>query len=134
MYSVYNCVWFQIFHGGDQDILWLQRDFGIYVVNMFDTSKAMKALNFPKFSLQHLVHSCCNELLDKKLQKADWRLRYSQNIFILIAAVGSMVRSSVLFWYTIYNIYSVQILRVLRKLIFSGIICCLSPNSGIVQF
>ena len=27
----------KIFHGADWDIKWLQRDFGIFVVNMFDT-------------------------------------------------------------------------------------------------
>ena len=27
----------KLFHGADWDIKWLQRDFGIYVVNMFDT-------------------------------------------------------------------------------------------------
>ena len=27
----------KIFHGADWDVKWLQRDFGIYVVNMFDT-------------------------------------------------------------------------------------------------
>lgn len=30
---------FQVFHGADNDILWLQRDFHIYVVNLFDTAK-----------------------------------------------------------------------------------------------
>ena len=29
----------QILHGSDQDILWLQRDLGLYVVNMFDTGQ-----------------------------------------------------------------------------------------------
>ncbi|CAM0906038.1 unnamed protein product [Alopecurus aequalis] len=29
----------KIFHGADNDVLWLQRDFHIYVVNMFDTAK-----------------------------------------------------------------------------------------------
>lgn len=28
-----------MFHGADNDILWLQRDFHIYVVNLFDTAK-----------------------------------------------------------------------------------------------
>lgn len=67
---------FQVFHGADSDIAWLQRDFGIYVVNMFDTYKAMRVLNYSKFSYQHLVQTCCNHTLDKKFQKADWRLRY----------------------------------------------------------
>ncbi|CAG9538200.1 unnamed protein product [Cercopithifilaria johnstoni] len=65
----------KVFHGADSDIVWLQRDFGIYVVNMFDTYKAMRVLNYSKFSYQHLVQTCCNHILDKKFQKADWRLR-----------------------------------------------------------
>lgn len=28
-----------MFHGADNDVLWLQRDFHIYVVNLFDTAK-----------------------------------------------------------------------------------------------
>ena len=27
----------KVLHGADMDIQWLQRDFGLYVVNMFDT-------------------------------------------------------------------------------------------------
>lgn len=27
----------KVLHGADMDILWLQRDFGLYIVNMFDT-------------------------------------------------------------------------------------------------
>ena len=27
----------KLFHGADWDIKWLQRDFGVYVINMFDT-------------------------------------------------------------------------------------------------
>lgn len=26
-------------HGADRDVLWLQRDFGIYVANLFDTGQ-----------------------------------------------------------------------------------------------
>ncbi|WVZ66082.1 hypothetical protein U9M48_015356 [Paspalum notatum var. saurae] len=33
----------KIFHGADNDVLWLQRDFHIYVVNMFDTAKQLTA-------------------------------------------------------------------------------------------
>ncbi|XP_034701394.1 protein RRP6-like 3 isoform X3 [Vitis riparia] len=29
----------KVFHGADNDVLWLQRDFHIYVVNLFDTAK-----------------------------------------------------------------------------------------------
>ena len=34
------CVCMQVVHGGDNDVLWLQRDYHIYMVNVFDTEKA----------------------------------------------------------------------------------------------
>lgn len=65
----------KIFHGADLDIKWLQKDFGIYVVNIFDTGKAAKLLQFTSFSLSFLVKHYCNENLNKKYQLADWRIR-----------------------------------------------------------
>ena len=38
----------KIFHGGQADILWLQKDFGVYIVNMFDTFYASQKLCLPK--------------------------------------------------------------------------------------
>jgi exosome complex exonuclease RRP6 len=35
----------KVLHGADYDILWLQKDFGLYVVNMFDTGQAARLLN-----------------------------------------------------------------------------------------
>ena len=29
----------QVLHGADSDVKWLQRDFGLYIVNMFDTGQ-----------------------------------------------------------------------------------------------
>ena len=66
----------KVFHGAEEDIKWLQRDFGIYVVNMFDTHIAMKALKMSRLSLQYLVEHFCGITLGKELQKADWRIRY----------------------------------------------------------
>uniref|UniRef100_A0AC34QGP7 HRDC domain-containing protein n=3 Tax=Panagrolaimus sp. JU765 TaxID=591449 RepID=A0AC34QGP7_9BILA len=65
----------KIFHGAEEDVLWLQRDFGIYVVNMFDTHVAMKVLGMSRLSLQYLVENFCGITLGKELQKADWRIR-----------------------------------------------------------
>ena len=31
-------------HGGDNDVLWLQRDFHVYMVNVFDTEKACQVI------------------------------------------------------------------------------------------
>jgi exosome complex exonuclease RRP6 len=65
----------KVLHGADSDILWLQRDFGIYVVNMFDTAQAAKALEFPRIGLAFLLQQFCDEITDKKFQLADWRVR-----------------------------------------------------------
>ncbi|KAL0476579.1 exosome complex RNAse RPR6 [Acrasis kona] len=65
----------KIMHGADCDIIWLQRDFGIYVVNMFDTGQAARVLNLPGFSLQYLLRQYCKVDADKKYQLADWRIR-----------------------------------------------------------
>jgi len=69
-----TCV--QVLHGSDSDVVWLQRDFGIYLVNMFDTGQASRVLEFPKFSLAFLLTHYCNISVDKKYQLADWRIRY----------------------------------------------------------
>ena len=29
----------KVLHGSENDILWLQRDFGLYIVNLFDTGQ-----------------------------------------------------------------------------------------------
>jgi exosome complex exonuclease RRP6 len=39
----------QVLHGADMDILWLQRDLGLYVVNMFDTGQAARILELPRY-------------------------------------------------------------------------------------
>lgn len=54
---------------------WLQRDFGLYVVNMFDTFVASKALGNPQHSLQYLLGKYCEVSQNKSMQLADWRLR-----------------------------------------------------------
>ncbi|KAI8968945.1 ribonuclease H-like domain-containing protein [Mycotypha africana] len=65
----------KVFHGADWDIQWLQRDFGLYVVNLFDTYFPTKVLNFPHHGLQYLLKKYCDFDTDKKYQLADWRIR-----------------------------------------------------------
>ena len=65
----------KIFHGAEYDVKWLQRDFGIYVVNMFDTYQASKLLEFPQKSLAYLLQLFCGITADKQYQLADWRIR-----------------------------------------------------------
>lgn len=65
----------KILHGADFDIEWLQKDFGIYVVNMFDTGQAARILQYPHFSLSYLLQKFCNVNAQKQYQLADWRQR-----------------------------------------------------------
>ena len=62
-------------HGAEFDIVWMQRDFGLYIVNMFDTGQAGRVLQLPKLSLSFLLHYCCGVQADKQYQLADWRIR-----------------------------------------------------------
>lgn len=65
----------KVLHGADMDILWLQRDFGVYIVNMFDTGQAARVLGLAHYSLAHLLKSYCGIEADKQFQLADWRMR-----------------------------------------------------------
>ena len=65
----------KVFHGCDWDILWLQRDFGVYVVNCFDTGQAARVLHLGGFGLKFLLQQYCGVEADKKYQLADWRIR-----------------------------------------------------------
>ncbi|CAN0897000.1 Protein RRP6-like 3 [Linum grandiflorum] len=65
----------KVFHGADNDVLWLQRDFQIYVVNLFDTAKACEVLSKPQKSLAYLLETYCGVYSNKLLQREDWRLR-----------------------------------------------------------
>jgi len=65
----------KVLHGADWDVKWLQRDFGIYVVNMFDTGQAARVLNFASFSLAHLLKEICKVTANKTYQLSDWRVR-----------------------------------------------------------
>lgn len=65
----------KVFHGANMDIIWLQRDLGLYVVSLFDTYHASKALGFPKFSLAYLLEEFAHFRTSKKYQLADWRVR-----------------------------------------------------------
>ncbi|KAI4386628.1 hypothetical protein MLD38_004545 [Melastoma candidum] len=70
-----DCSKRKVLHGADHDILWLQRDFGIYVCNMFDTGQAARVLKLERFSLEYLLNHFCEVKANKEYQNADWRLR-----------------------------------------------------------
>lgn len=67
----------KVMHGADHDVKWLERDFGIYVVNLFDTGRAAKLLRYSKLSLAYLLSRFADVDVSKKraYQIADWRQR-----------------------------------------------------------
>jgi exosome complex exonuclease RRP6 len=87
----------KVMHGADNDILWLQRDFGIYVVNLFDTGRASRLLQLPSFSLAFLLKHYAGYQADKKHQLSDWRQRP------LPKAMMSYARSDTHFLLDIYD-------------------------------
>ena len=65
----------KIFHGAHRDVIWLQRDLGLYIVGMFDTFDASQILGRAHHSLASLLEDYCGIIADKSYQLADWRLR-----------------------------------------------------------
>ncbi|KAI0265554.1 ribonuclease H-like domain-containing protein [Gloeopeniophorella convolvens] len=65
----------KVLHGAESDVVWLQQDFNLYLVNMFDTFHASKVLDFPRHGLATLLEMYCDFSPDKRYQLADWRVR-----------------------------------------------------------
>jgi cation-transporting P-type ATPase D len=62
-------------HGLDNDVLWMQRDYGIYLVHVFDTEKACKVLGKTSSSLASLLEQYMGVQKDNQYTTADWRQR-----------------------------------------------------------
>ncbi|KAF2862162.1 hypothetical protein K470DRAFT_269154 [Piedraia hortae CBS 480.64] len=65
----------KVLHGAHMDIVWLQRDLGLYVVGMFDTYHASKTLGYPKGNFAFLLKKFTDVDAQKQYQMADWRVR-----------------------------------------------------------
>ncbi|KAK4154383.1 ribonuclease H-like domain-containing protein [Chaetomidium leptoderma] len=65
----------KVLHGAFMDIIWLQRDLGLYVVGLFDTFYACDTLGYAGKSLAFLLKKFVDFDADKKYQLADWRIR-----------------------------------------------------------
>ncbi|KAG9610931.1 hypothetical protein KCV04_g17397, partial [Aureobasidium melanogenum] len=65
----------KVLHGAFMDITWLQRDLGLYVVGLFDTHFASRALGYTGGSLAFLLKKFVNFDAQKQYQTADWRIR-----------------------------------------------------------
>ncbi|KAG6193435.1 hypothetical protein E4U27_007760 [Claviceps purpurea] len=65
----------KVFHGAYMDMVWLQRDLGLYINGLFDTYFACDILNYPGKSLAFLLSKFVDFDADKQYQLADWRIR-----------------------------------------------------------
>ncbi|XP_028032179.1 exosome component 10 isoform X2 [Bombyx mandarina] len=79
----------KVFHGADSDVLWLQRDFGVYLVGLFDTYHAAKSLGLPALSLKFLLMKYCGVDTDKTYRLADWRIRPLPDVLIKYARMDT---------------------------------------------
>jgi ribonuclease D len=64
-----------VFHDADYDLRLIHQDYGIRVVNIFDTRVAAQLLGVKAFGLAALLESHFAVKLDKKHQRADWSMR-----------------------------------------------------------
>lgn len=65
----------KVFHGAQSDIIWLQRDLGLYIVGLFDTHHASRVLGYTGGSLAFLLKKFIDFDAQKQYQLADWRVR-----------------------------------------------------------
>ena len=83
----------KIFHGGSNDLLWIQRDFGYPVINIFDTQKAYALLFNTTCGLHALWESYTKFRMPKELkvqfQSRNWGIRPIPADVLNYAAVDS---------------------------------------------
>ncbi|KAH9826372.1 HRDC domain [Teratosphaeria destructans] len=65
----------KVLHGAFMDVMWLQRDLGLYLVGLFDTHYASRALGYPGGSYAYLLKRFADVDAQKQYQMADWRIR-----------------------------------------------------------
>jgi len=65
----------KVMHGADHDVIWLQRDFALYLAGLFDTKQASELCGNTSHSLAHLLQLFCGVSANKHYQLADWRMR-----------------------------------------------------------
>jgi len=65
----------KVLHGAHMDSIWLQRDLGLYLVGLFDTHHASRALGYQGGSYAFLLQKFTGVQAQKQYQTADWRIR-----------------------------------------------------------
>ena len=57
----------------ENQLLWLQRDFGVFMVNLFDLQVALTLLGEKKIGVGEVVLSTVKEYVNMRYMRADWR-------------------------------------------------------------
>ena len=65
----------KVLHGAYMDVIWLQRDLGLYIVGLFDTYHATRSLGYHGHGLAFLLSKFVKWIAQKQHQLADWRIR-----------------------------------------------------------
>ena len=65
----------KVFHGADYDVRSIFRDFRIEINNLLDTELASRFLGVQQTSLESVLNTRFNVVLDKRFQKKDWSQR-----------------------------------------------------------
>lgn len=86
----------QVLHGSKSDVVWLQRDFGLYLVNVFDTGEAARVLKYPSFGLAHLLDVFCGVQAQKQYQVClvAPAAGCAVHLTLLVFAVGRLARAA----------------------------------------
>jgi ribonuclease D len=76
----------KVIHGADYDIRSMYRDFGISIINLFDTQLASMYMGWTETSLEAVVGRHFGVELDKKYQKKNWSRRPLPDKMVAYAA------------------------------------------------
>ena len=66
----------KVFSGHDRTLTSLQRDFGIYCVNLFSVIQAARVLSLPTHCIRKLILKYCNLRVKRLPSTCDWRYRF----------------------------------------------------------
>lgn len=64
-----------VMHAAENDVLQLQRDFGMRFPRIFDTQLAARILGFEKVGLAPMLEEWFGAISDKRMQRTDWTTR-----------------------------------------------------------
>ena len=65
----------KVLYNASDQLLWLQRDFGVFMVNLFDIQMALNLLDQKTTSFADVLMEKMHEYINMRYRRADWRTR-----------------------------------------------------------